>query len=69
MATEFTTSAETEKYFSARRSLMISNGDKPFQDKSNHSDKLVLNVIQTYSSVFIEPMLARIEEKEIEAPY
>ena len=62
MTTETNLSQETELYFQARRSLILSNGDKEFKDKAAHSDQLVLDVIDSFSSVFIEPMLARAQE-------
>jgi hypothetical protein len=56
-------SSETEDYLNAQRSLVLSNGDKKFQDSSTPSDALVLDVIKSYGSVFLKPMLARVEKK------
>lgn len=56
-------SPDTEAYFAARRSLILSNGDKQFRDTVKHSDALVLDVIESFAAVFIKPMLARVERK------
>jgi hypothetical protein len=55
-------SEETEKYFLAQRSLILSNGDTEFQDKTDHDPDLVGDLIETYSQVVIAPMLARVEK-------
>lgn len=52
-------SDDTEEYFRACRSLVVSNEDVEFKDTTDHSSELVLAVIQSYENVFLKPMLAR----------
>lgn len=61
MEQNFPLSPETEKYLSAQRSLILSNGDGEFKDTVDHSEALVLDVIKSYGEVFLKPMLARAE--------
>lgn len=52
---------ETQEYFRACRSLVVSNEDCEFKDTDNHSGELVLAVIKSYESVFLKPMLSHIQ--------
>lgn len=61
MTTFFKVSSDTEQYFNAQRSLVLSNGDQEFKDKTNHSDDLVLDVIDSYYNVVVLPMFSKID--------
>ena len=49
----------TQKYFSAQRTISSSGSDDHFIDATTHSPDLVRSVIVSYMNVFLKPMLTR----------
>lgn len=52
-------------YERARRSLLLSNGDRAFVDTTNHVPELVRATVDMYFEIFIDPALARAKNKVI----
>ncbi len=61
MATTFQISEQTEQYFQAQSSLVLSNGDKEFKDRTDHSPELVSDVIDSYYRVVVLPMFESVQ--------
>lgn len=54
-------------YEIARRSLMLSNGDRSFVDTVDHSPELVRATVDMYFQIFIDPALERASAKAVYA--
>lgn len=52
-------------YEIARRSLLLSNGDRAFVDTIDHAPELVRATVDMYFQIFIDPALERANRKEV----